>query len=292
MEENHYYPFGLKHEGYNSYEAIANKYKYNGKEYQDELGLNMYDYGARNYDPALGRWMNIDPLAEKMRRHSPYNYAFNNPIYWIDPDGMAPDDNGNDNDPKRNSRTIVNTFKYDTNKSGNKMETGTDYVTDTTQLNSSGTNSDGQAVYTTQTISTTMSVNVKGEVSDTATTSIKITQTTMTADGPKATFSEIPGTIPANQISPELKSATNDVASLKSKDENGKSPVQNKADKINTGINFGVTLASGGIGGAYFQGAKASVAVAATTFAVMESADISNSISPESVSRTYLNKKN
>lgn len=89
IEESNYYPFGLKHKGYNANNLQPSyKYKYNGKELQEELGLNMYDYGARNYDPALGRWMNIDPKAETSRRFSPYTYALNNPVYFIDPDGM------------------------------------------------------------------------------------------------------------------------------------------------------------------------------------------------------------
>jgi RHS repeat-associated protein len=95
IEENNYQPFGLKMRGFNSNinslgNSVAQRYKFGGKEFSEELDLNTYDFGARNYDPALGRWMNIDPLAEKMRRHSPYNYSFDNPIYFIDPDGMAP----------------------------------------------------------------------------------------------------------------------------------------------------------------------------------------------------------
>ena len=82
-ETNHYYPFG----GVFASSQNVQPYKYNGKELDTKKGLNLYDYGARQYDAAIGRFTTMDPMTEKYYEWSPYTYCKNNPINRIDPDG-------------------------------------------------------------------------------------------------------------------------------------------------------------------------------------------------------------
>jgi RHS repeat-associated protein len=124
MEENHYYPFGLKHEFYNTAtmkfaEKIAPNtnesmivleqannfvgdgsynYKYNGKELQDELGLNITAMDFRMYDNALGRFHSMDKMTDILPSLSPYRFAFNNPVKWNDPSGLL---ESGDPDPEK-----------------------------------------------------------------------------------------------------------------------------------------------------------------------------------------------
>ena len=96
VQENHYYPFGLSMGALNYTNTLENKFKYNlpfrqagGKELDDEAGLRWYDYGFRRYDPQIGRWHVVDALAEKYLSSSPYAYVKNNPVSFIDPNGLS-----------------------------------------------------------------------------------------------------------------------------------------------------------------------------------------------------------
>ena len=136
VEEKNYYPFGLQQKGYNNAisslgNSAAQKFGYNGKEFNDEVGLKWHDFGARNYDASLGRWMNVDPLADDLDQihTSAYSAFWNNPITYNDPTGMKPeDDYGLD---KKTGKLI---FLKETDS-----DTDTIYTGEITGMNSDGT---------------------------------------------------------------------------------------------------------------------------------------------------------
>ena len=84
----HYYPFGTPiSDPHSAINPDHQPFRYNGKELDMMHGLNTYDYGARQYDPILGRWDRMDPMCEKYYSVSPYAYCGNNPVNRIDLDG-------------------------------------------------------------------------------------------------------------------------------------------------------------------------------------------------------------
>ena len=89
VQEDHYYPFGMRLAGLSSDSGNDNKFLYNSKELEDDFKLNWYHYGARYYDPQLGRWLQVDPADEF---YSPYVYCANNPVNFVDTDGRVATD--------------------------------------------------------------------------------------------------------------------------------------------------------------------------------------------------------
>lgn len=134
LQENHYYPFGMNmnYGWINNTGLIDNRYQYNGKEYNDDFGLNWNDYGARWYDAAVGRWWSVDPLAEKSSNLSLYNYAVNNPVIYIDPNGqdviivIKRGENG-----ANGTITVTNVYNYNNNQGNSFLESAVRSFKDT-----------------------------------------------------------------------------------------------------------------------------------------------------------------
>ncbi|NER16785.1 DUF6443 domain-containing protein [Spongiivirga citrea] len=185
IEENNYYPFGLKHRGYNdvmsaNVNSVASKFEFQGVEFEEALGLNLHEMDFRNYDPALGRFTSIDPVTHHSM--SPYVAFDNNPIFWVDPSGA------NATDPIKETNTVISS-KVD--------EHNVTHITQTKTTTTTTTNDDGSVSVTYSSGSITNTVDANGNVTN-GTTQITVTGTiTKDANGkvsvgdPTSTISDV-----------------------------------------------------------------------------------------------------
>ncbi len=106
LEENNYYPFGLKHKGYNNNPVTNHTYElFQGQERTDDLGLNIDEWKYRWSDPALGRFWQVDPLTEDYEWMTPYQFSSNQPIHAPELEGLESMNDLNSKDPNLQNRT-------------------------------------------------------------------------------------------------------------------------------------------------------------------------------------------
>lgn len=221
VSANDYYSFGEILRSFNT-GSFDGRYKITEKERDDETSLDYF--GARYYDSELGRWLQVDPLADKYPGWSPYNYTMNNPLNYIDYLGLWP------GDPPTKTTQIVHTFVFDKTNTGAKMDSGTDIFTETVRYNS------GSSI--TQRI-TRISVDSKGNISENAT----VIGTAEANSGDNFQFGMTdPQTVSSSTVSNDLMTAAQKES--KYKNENAQSSLQTQADNINLGLAVGVSIIS------------------------------------------------
>lgn len=205
---------------------------------------------------------------------SPYSAFDNNPVFWADPSGAAPELGsvfeqsgmkvtsfavqgtgvgigaaGNDPPAKRTTQ-IVQSFKYDKTQQGTKTPSGTDYIRESEVTVSQNVNGDGKYVTRTITSITTVSIDSKGKINENNITKTVIVHSEISNNKGDIKYENTTatGTVEFNNLSPAMQTATTNAATEKS--NLGHSPLQDKADNINLGINLTVgaaaTVATGG----------------------------------------------
>ena len=242
VQMDDYYPFGLTFNSYSRENTVPNMFQYNGMELQDELNLGWYDYLARQYDPAIGRFLSVDPMAEVARRWSPYVYGYDNPIRFTDPDGMVAEDK---TDPEKSEQTRTTiSFKYDEGEyvipQGGDLP-GTDQIEEVNTSTTVWRNDDGAEIGRLTTVTTSSAtVNADGEISEVTQKSFSTIET----GGHVSHYSDNK-TVDVKDARESFQATAKSVSDFKK--ENGRSPVQQEA-RDNKQLVKNVDAAAGGVG--------------------------------------------
>ncbi|MCD2421225.1 RHS repeat-associated core domain-containing protein [Niabella pedocola] len=241
LQQTDYYPFGISilRKVYNQ-----NKYLFNGKEQQQELGggdKGQYDFGARFYDPVIGRWQVIDPLADLSKKWSPYSYAYDNPLRFVDPDGMAAEDTViTVTKSEVTLDKVSSSYVPDKTKKGKTAPTGNDVVTEETTRKEEATvevfDDEGKLeksfkVKYTKHTTTTVVVNRDGEV-----VSVSQKETEILNSPGKVDRNTTEKSFSENNLIGTLKDAVNYVKQVKK--ETGYSPSQLRGEREKEIIGF------------------------------------------------------